>query len=106
MTLGADIVIIGHPFTGNPWTYVEGDVSNTVNRELQLDAKLAVGNSGSPILDKTNNRVVGMLFQIGDKQTANLNTLGSEQTGDTTGEFGFAHPIDRILEQIRNWGAL
>ncbi len=46
------VLIIGHPNNGGPWTSVPGQVSNFLSQErkLQIQATLAKGNSGGPVI--------------------------------------------------------
>ncbi|TAN81958.1 MAG: serine protease, partial [Phormidium sp. SL48-SHIP] len=101
--LGADISVIGHPVTGNPWSWQPGHISAITaaqdQQNLQLAVpNLAVGNSGSPIFH--DNQVIGMVTSISNRQTAT--SSGTE--GDFTGGFGFAYPLDILQNQLQDWG--
>jgi superkiller protein 3 len=101
--LGADISVIGHPVTGNPWSWQPGHISAITaaqdQQNLQLAVpNLAVGNSGSPIFHE--NQVIGMVTSISNQQTV----AGSGTEGDFTGGFGFAYPLDILQNQLQDWG--
>jgi len=101
--LGANISVIGHPVTGNPWSWQPGHISAITaapdQQNLQLAVpNLAVGNSGSPIF--YDNQVIGMVTSISNRQTAT--SSGTE--GDFTGGFGFAYPLDILQNQLQDWG--
>ena len=98
-----DILIIGHPFTGNPWTMESGRVANIVadprQQNLQIGgATLAVGNSGSPVI--YNDEVVGLLVTIGDE----LGSSPPRGQGNSIGGFGFAYPLNILQNQLQAWG--
>ncbi len=98
-----DLLIIGHPFTGNPWTMETGRVANIVadptQQNLQIGgASLAVGNSGSPVI--YNDEVVGLLVTIGDE----LGSAPPTGQGNSIGGFGFAYPLDVLAQHLQDWG--
>jgi superkiller protein 3 len=98
-----DLLIIGHPFTGNPWTMDIGRVANIVadptQQNLQIGgASLAAGNSGSPVI--YNDEVVGLLVTIGDE----LGSAPPTGQGNSIGGFGFAYPLEIVQDQLHDWG--
>ncbi|MEO0601661.1 MAG: serine protease [Myxococcota bacterium] len=75
--VGEAITVIGHPFGGNPpggflagtlrWSVSTGRVAAVGDRSLQVDATVAPGNSGGPVIDD-DGRVVGIVSRrIGDR---------------------------------------
>ncbi len=101
--LNSDILIIGHPVTGNPWSLQRGYISAITaapdQQNLQVAGmNLAVGVGGAPIL--YNQEVVGLLVTISNQQTV----TGSGSQGDLIGGFGFAYPLEVIEQQLQDWG--
>ena len=101
--LNSDILIIGHPITGTPWTLQRGYIANVTaapdQQNLQIaGANLAIRIGGAPILH--NREVVGLLTSIGNQQIA----TGSGGPGDAMGEFGFAYPLEVLQDQLQDWG--
>ena len=99
----ADIRVIGHPVTGNPWSLQRGYISAITaapdQQNLQVAGmNLVVGVGGAPIL--YNQEVVGLLVTISNQQTV----TGSGSQGDLMGGFGFAYPLEVIEQQLQNWG--
>jgi tetratricopeptide (TPR) repeat protein len=88
---GTKISIIGHPGS-NDWSNYEAKTIGIQDSsgDILLDVNLAVGSSGSPLLD-SDKRVVGLMFSIGNQ--SQLNNSG----------IGFAHPIDKVLQQLTKW---
>jgi len=75
--VGDAVTVIGHPYAGAPpagflegtlrWSVAEGAVAAVGARSLQIDATVAPGNSGGPVLD-AQDRVVGIVSRrIGDR---------------------------------------
>lgn len=96
------IRIIGHPqrtggsregnYFPESWSVVRGTLSGRNEDSIALDATLANGNSGSPVLDM-NHRVVGIVFSV---------TPFSSEI-DATAGIGYAHPTSAILSQLKDW---
>ncbi|MEH2181189.1 tetratricopeptide repeat protein [Nostoc sp.] len=106
------VTIIGHPITvKSPWTIVSGKVINQdlQARDMDIDANLAEGNSGSPVVDE-QQQLIGMVVQIGTKRDISPDPQEStppipEDTTSTRG-VGKAYRIDKVIEQLRNWNIL
>nr|WP_275974452.1 serine protease [Argonema galeatum] len=100
--------VIGHPNNGRYWSQVRGEISNVNPNEttLQIDANLAQGNSGGPVIDLENRVVVGVMVQITDGNQALDAADTNRDQPPTTGGFGFAYRIDVVMEKLRNWGIL
>ena len=106
-----EIKVIGHPFNlADPWNVVRGTITNTNTNTniLTVDARLAAGNSGGPILHAETQEVMGIMVQIireGDIQ-ADPNVPSEyipSSNAPATGGFGFGYAIDRVVEQLRRW---
>lgn len=101
--------VIGHPSNGGLWTAVTGEVSNFLHqpRQIQINATLAEGNSGGPVIDQ-EKRVVGLMVQISNPGQTLQNATDTDQQAlpPATGGFGFAYSMDVVLEKMRNWGIL
>ena len=92
------IRVIGHQLPGNYWTVVDGELSNTTQRELQLSAILTSGYSGSPVLDQ-QNYVVGVAAKV------NLACQPNYQAERIVG-CGIAFPVKLVKEKLNTWGIL
>ena len=99
--------IIGHPFNGGVWAAVPGEVSNYNPNEdkILIDATLAQGNSGGPVLDE-KNRVIALMVQITNNADINLaqDNLPPLSSQPATSGFGFAYRIEVVMEQLHRWG--
>ncbi len=84
------VLAIGHPTTRQsfPWTVVRGSISNVSPQELLVDATLAPGNSGGPILNGASE-VIGVVYQ--KKRGIPLGT---------------AHPVWRVRDRLLDWKVL
>ncbi|MGI2902119.1 tetratricopeptide repeat protein [Tolypothrix sp. VBCCA 56010] len=104
--LTTQVRVIGHPSNGADWTVVSGQVSNFLSqdRKLQIQATLAQGNSGGPVID-SQNQVVGLMVQISDpSQNFKEQASTNQPPISATGGFGFAYSMDIVVEQLRSWG--
>ncbi|MBD2605095.1 tetratricopeptide repeat protein [Scytonema hofmannii FACHB-248] len=101
------VQVIGHPINGADWTVVSGEVSNFLSQDhkLQIQATLAQGNSGGPIIDLQKQVVVGLMVQISDPSQNFKEPASTNQPPiSATGGFGFAYSMDIVVEQLRKWG--
>ena len=104
--------VIGHPSNGGDWTQVSGEISNIINDPnkpplIQIDANLAQGNSGGPVIDRENFTVVAMMVQIADGNQPPKDAADTNRTqSPTTGGFGLAYRMDIVIEKLRSWGIL
>ncbi len=99
--------VIGHPSNGADWTVVSGEVSNFLSqdRKLQIQATLAQGNSGGPVIDPQKQVVVGLMTQISDPSQNFKEPVSTNQPPiSATGGFGFAYSMDIVVKQLRSWG--
>ncbi|MEM8805140.1 MAG: tetratricopeptide repeat protein [Cyanobacteria bacterium P01_G01_bin.38] len=85
--------IIGHPSIGEDWTISEGPVSNARANVLQLNATVAPGNSGGPVIND-QNQVVGIIHS----------SAGSAEDLSATGGFAYAYPISYLQNTLTYWG--
>ena len=103
------IYAIGHPYNkDNPWDSASGEVTSSMQEGLLLpiDAKVATGNSGGPVINE-QNQVIGLFVAIRDKSTlatnasSRLTTL--EGVDSATGDIGLAYRIEVVIKQLRAW---
>jgi S1-C subfamily serine protease len=94
---GLKVKIIGHPTTGDPWSLVSGEIVGANSLQLPIDANVAEGNSGSPVLDE-EGRVVGIIFSV--------KPFDSKSETVATGGFSYAYPASMIREKLSTWGIL
>ena len=104
-----NVTIIGHPITtNNPWNTADGKVMNYSRYEstIPLDANVAEGNSGGPVVDD-QGQVIGMMVSIRSQEDVDTNRV-EDLTGiqPATRGVGFAYRIDIIIEKLRSWGIL
>lgn len=104
--------IIGHPITvKQPWSVVSGEVINfnSQTEDMDIDANLADGNSGSPVLNE-QQQVIGMIVQTGTKNDVdpdpNKPTPKLSEDSSATRGVGTAYRIDKVIEQLRTWKIL
>ena len=94
------IRVLGHPSDGEDWTVSTGQISQKTARGMQLTADLAVGNSGSPVLNG-QDRVVGVAVAVTMfcRQKTGLEVVGI----DWDFNCGLALPIESVAEQLKIW---
>ena len=105
--------VIGHPYTvDDPWNSASGEITNYNPDSLMLpiNANVAEGNSGGPVVDARTLEVIGMMVRIRDAEdvaldperpSPNLRRLSSATRG-----VGLAYQIDVAIEQFRKWRIL
>ncbi|MBW4569568.1 MAG: tetratricopeptide repeat protein [Tolypothrix carrinoi HA7290-LM1] len=101
------VQVIGHPSNGADWTVVSGEVSNFLSQDqkLQIQATVAEGNSGGPVIDLQKQVVVGLMVGLCDANQNCQDTANRNQPQiSATGGFGFAYSMDIVVEQLRSWG--
>jgi len=94
------VISIGNPFNQKDWTVSKGTVNDNNEKSLSLSMFVVSGQSGSPVLND-KNQVVGVISQASlfcdnpstPKPLENAVRLGC----------GFAIPIDRVRERLREW---
>jgi Tfp pilus assembly protein PilF len=100
---------IGHPYTvDDPWNSSSGEISNynPNNPIIPIDAYVAQGNSGGPVINQ-QMEVIAMMVRIRGSQ--DISTDPNEPTPrfsasePATGEVGLAYRIDIILEKLKTW---
>jgi protein O-GlcNAc transferase len=101
--------VIGHPYTIDvPWNSSSGEISNysPTSLLLPIDAYVAAGNSGGPVVNE-QLQVIAMMVRIrGSRDIANDPNQSSpplEDIDPATGEVGLAYRMDIIMEKLRNW---
>ena len=102
------VTIIGHPRLRNvysDWNVVPGTISSSDTSGLTLDATLASGNSGSPILHAETKEVMGIVtLVVSQEVSANNNPeLVTYDTVSATGFLGYGHSIEQVVNQLRRW---
>jgi protein O-GlcNAc transferase len=108
------IRVIGHPYTvDEPWNSVSGEIvnynPNSTNPIVPVDAYVAVGNSGGPVINE-QRQVIAMMFGIRQPQDTatktNQDTPVNEDNIPATGEIGLAYSIDTVVAKLRDWQIL
>ncbi|MDJ0730716.1 MAG: tetratricopeptide repeat protein [Crocosphaera sp.] len=107
-----EITIIGHPYNINtPWSAVKGEVMNydPNNNFIPLDALVADGNSGGPVLNAAGE-VIAMM--VGIRLKNDLVAINNRETpifledARSTGDVGLAYRIEIVMEKLQDWGVL
>ncbi len=62
-TIGQEVVVYGNSAGGNVATELRGEVLGVGPRDIEVDAEIVSGNSGSPILD-TSGAVIGVATYV------------------------------------------
>ncbi len=104
------VTIIGHPYNiKTPWSSVEGKVMNydPNNDFIPLNALVADGNSGGPVLNR-EGQVIAMMVSIREEDDIlpidNRGTQIVLENPRSTGDIGLAYRIDIVIEKIQEWG--
>jgi superkiller protein 3 len=95
------VISIGNPFNQKDWTVSKGTVNDNNEKSLSLSMFVVSGQSGSPVLND-KNQVVGVISQA-SLFCANPSTPKPLENAVRLG-CGFAIPIDRVRERLREWG--
>ena len=95
--------MLGHPNDGEDWTISRGQINQKSNRGMQFTADLALGNSGSPVLNE-QNQVVGVAVAVTMfcRETTGLEVVGINWNFNC----GLALPIKSVVKQLKTWLAL
>jgi len=107
-----EVTIVGHPYNvEGDWNAVSGEVTNYSPETsiLTIDATLAKGNSGGPIVTSKSNQVIGLITKIRNSSDVELDpNQPSPSLGSTvaTSGVGLAYHIDLVWEKLREWGIL
>ncbi len=108
----ANTLIIGHPHTIiDPWSVSSGGVINfnPNNPIMSIDANVAQGNSGGPVID-SNNKVIGVMVALRTNFdiafAPNQATPNIDANQPATGGVGLAYRIDVVVEKLREWGVI
>ena len=98
--LNTPIRVIGHPSDGEDWTVSTGQISQKTIQGMLLTADLAVGNSGSPVLNQ-QNQVVGVAVAVTMfcRQKTGLEALGINWDFNCA----LALPIESVRERLEVW---
>lgn len=106
------ILIIGHPNNiEENWFPVAGKATQIKKNKnkIYINAPLALGNSGSPVLNE-QGQVIGMVMRANGKRDSdpNPNEPSSEydENDSSTSGHGVGYPIDEVIKQLRVWNIL
>ncbi|NEO33018.1 MAG: tetratricopeptide repeat protein [Symploca sp. SIO3C6] len=106
------VLVIGHPFTiDDPWNSASGKVTNYDQNSpmLPIDANLAEGNSGGPVINE-QMEVIAVMVRIRNNRDLALDlnqpSPNISQFSDATGGIGLAYRIDIVLDKLRQWRIL
>ncbi|MGK7932889.1 MAG: tetratricopeptide repeat protein [Microcystaceae cyanobacterium] len=109
--LNSIVIIIGHPVTvTNPWVAVRGTVAaisyEPDSPEISLDATVAQGNSGGPVINEKGEIIAMMVSLYTRNDVAADPNVPTPIIADTpaTGGVGLAYRIDIIMEKLKEWG--
>ena len=105
-----NVTIIGHPYNvKTPWTSVIGQITNYSPNDslIPLDALVAQGNSGGPVLN-AEGQVIAMMVGIragGDIAVdPSVETPLLRDISPATGSVGLAYRIDIVIRKLQEWG--
>ncbi|CAH2575340.1 UDP-N-acetylglucosamine--peptide N-acetylglucosaminyltransferase 110 kDa subunit [Planktothrix rubescens] len=101
------IIVIGHPINADPWNSSGGEVTNYSIDKVTIDAVVATGNSGGPVINETTKEVIAIMVQVAGENISTNPNIPTPPPPDqvfTTGEFGIAYPIDLVQQQLIKWG--
>lgn len=102
---GSRVKIVGHPYTNDEWSIVDGHASRNNSQNdhhrvhdpyhLQIDANVGTGNSGGPVIND-QNQVVGVMHS----------SSGVINAGDVnaTGGFAAAYSVSALRNTLTSWG--
>jgi superkiller protein 3 len=106
------IYVIGHPYNkDNPWDSASGEVTSSMQQGalLPIDAIVATGNSGGPVINE-RNQVIGVFVAIRSKSTFSASAMNNSSNladvSPATGEIGLAYRINVVIERLRRWKVL
>ncbi|NET07865.1 MAG: tetratricopeptide repeat protein, partial [Symploca sp. SIO2B6] len=104
--------VIGHPFNvDEPWNSASGEVTNYYQDSpmLPIDANVAEGNSGGPVINK-QMEVIAVMVRIRNNRDLALDlnqpSPNISQFSEATGGIGLAYRIDIVLDKLRQWRIL
>jgi protein O-GlcNAc transferase len=111
ISLNTRVRVIGHPYTDPiPWHSSSGEISNYApdpnNPWLSIDASVAEGNSGGPVVNDDSQIVAMMVTMVGAGDIAtNPNEPSPSLQGIATATRGLgrAYRIDVVMEKLRSW---
>jgi protein O-GlcNAc transferase len=114
ISLNTRVRVIGHPYTDPiPWHSSSGGISNYApdpnNPWLTIDASVAEGNSGGPVVNDDSQIVAMMVTIIGAGDIAtdpNEPSPSLQGIATATRGFGRAYRIDMVMEKLRSWRIL
>jgi len=106
--------VIGHPYTiDDPWNSSSGEISNyspnPTSIFIPVDAYVAEGNSGGPVVNDQLQVIAIMVRIRGSRDIANDPNQPPPPLQDAdpaTGEVGLAYRIDIVMEKLRSWRIL
>jgi superkiller protein 3 len=102
------IFVVGHPTNkDNAWDSASGEVTSYSLQQptMPINAVVAEGNSGGPIINE-QNQVVGIFFRIGNKylsQRASREIQDLEGILPATGDIGLAYRVEVVIAKLRSW---
>ena len=112
LSLTTPVKVVGHPFNNDrPWSASPGAVTNYSPRDnlMNLDANLAEGNSGGPVVNN-QGQVVAMMWSIRTSRDVAVNpavaTPDLRELGPATGGVGLAYRVEVVITQLQAWGIL
>ncbi|NER28338.1 MAG: tetratricopeptide repeat protein, partial [Symploca sp. SIO1C4] len=104
--------VIGHPFNvDEPWNSASGEVTNYYKDSsmLPIDANVAEGNSGGPVINE-QMEVIAVMVRIRNNRDLALDlnqpSPNISQFSEATGGIGLAYRIDIVLDKLRQWRIL
>ena len=110
--LNTRVFVIGHPYTvDNPWNSASGEISNynPNSSVVAVDANVAAGNSGGPVINE-NHEVIAVMVRI--RSNLDLATRSDRATpvvqgvGLSTAGVGVAYHMGAVIDQLRQWNLL
>ncbi|MDJ0661239.1 MAG: trypsin-like peptidase domain-containing protein [Crocosphaera sp.] len=107
-----EITIIGHPSNiDSPWSAVKGEVINyrPNDKFIPLDAFVADGNSGGPVLNIEGKVIAMMVNKRNKNDMVFFDNPGKEiiwRDPGSTRDVGLAYPMEIVMKKLQEWGIL
>ena len=105
------VYVIGHPLNKGDWDSASGDIPrfDPYQPILPIDATVAAGNSGGPVINE-QNQVIGIFVKIRGRNTiltdASRDMPNLKAFEPATGDVGLAYRIEVVIQKLKAWKIL